>query len=131
MGDRYTVYSVLEPEEILKYANIKINEEGEEVLELSYWFWYFFSMIVTNGSDRNNGTKAEQYTAYVIGNDNSAQLPRIVNKGSFLWEVNYDNLIPIAYGDSWTGALLSFREWLADILRLNNKANGYGLWIGA
>ena len=131
VGDRYTVYSALEPEEILKYANIRINEEGEEVLELKDEFWCFFRMIVTNESNRNNGIKAEQYIEYYFNDDNSAQWGCIVDKDTCLWEENYNNIIPIAYGDSWTGALLSFREWLADVLRLNNKANGYGLWIGA
>ena len=52
-----------------------------------------------------------------------------IKKGTSLWEENYDNLMPIAYGNSWTGALLSFREWLANVLRLNNKANEYGLYF--
>ena len=132
MTNRYTVYSVLEPEEILQYADIRINNEGEEVLNLDYRFWDFFRMIVTDDSNRNNGIKAEQYTEYFFNDDGSVYWKSNINKKLSLWEWkgNYYNLIPIAYGDSWTGALLSFREWLANVLRLNNKANDYGLYFG-
>ena len=130
MTNRYTVYSVLEPEEILQYANLRINDEGKEVLELDYRFWDFFRMIVNTTVNWHKGIKAEQYSEYYFNDDGSEERNCIVNKGTSLWEVNCDNLIPIAYGDSWTGALLSFREWLANVLRLNNKANDYGLYFG-
>ena len=129
MESKYTVYSTLKPEEILKYATIKINDEGKEVLELDDEFWCFFRMIVNTTANWHKGIKAEQYSEHYFIDDSSEQWNCIVKKGTSLWEENCNNLIPIAYGDSWTGALLSFREWLADILRLNNKANEYGLYF--